>query len=312
MEPSVFPVKIYFEDTDCTGVVYHSNYLKYYERAREHVLGQHILVDIYNTTGKVFVVTRIENTFKEGARHGDNLEVRTIPVIESDWRLSFKQSVWRIADNSNSHDDKLLVSGKVEMVCINKLMEMTKLPDVIIAEFQKRFSRTPSPPSSVPRRKRLVPRKKISAQPTLLPSPFVYEQLVYFEDTDHSKIVYHPNYLKFCERARSHLFGVDKIANSQKDHGVFFLIYKCEMIFKKGAQLGDKLQIFTTPYRQSDFRLVFHHEIRIKKTPQDVDRKKMELLVTIKIELVTVDAKTEKLVRIPEAFMETVERKCQT
>ena len=32
-------IQIYYEDTDHSGVVYHANYLKYFERAREHMLG---------------------------------------------------------------------------------------------------------------------------------------------------------------------------------------------------------------------------------------------------------------------------------
>ena len=39
MTPHVHPVQINYEDTDHSGVVYHANYLKYFERAREHSLG---------------------------------------------------------------------------------------------------------------------------------------------------------------------------------------------------------------------------------------------------------------------------------
>ncbi|MCJ8271229.1 MAG: thioesterase, partial [Psychrosphaera sp.] len=37
------PVQIYYEDTDHSGVVYHPNFLKYYERAREHVIDSNLL-----------------------------------------------------------------------------------------------------------------------------------------------------------------------------------------------------------------------------------------------------------------------------
>ena len=91
----VHPVQIYYEDTDFSGVVYHANYLKYFERAREHLLGVKDLVDLYRDTGIGFVVYKAELTFKEGAVFGDSLEIRTTVRAESDYRAVFVQQVWR-------------------------------------------------------------------------------------------------------------------------------------------------------------------------------------------------------------------------
>ena len=70
-------MQIYYEDTDLSGVVYHANYLKYFERAREHLLGVDELVRLYYDDGIGFVVYKAELTFKDGARLGDSLEIRT-------------------------------------------------------------------------------------------------------------------------------------------------------------------------------------------------------------------------------------------
>ena len=51
-----FSVQIYYEDTDHSGLVYHANYLKYFERAREHLLGTDELVRLLAEEGKGFVV----------------------------------------------------------------------------------------------------------------------------------------------------------------------------------------------------------------------------------------------------------------
>ena len=89
------PVSVYYEDTDCVGIVYHSNYLKYFERAREKILGQEALVDLFDSSGRSFVVVKVKVGYKKAARYGDELIVRTIPTIESAYRLEFDQSVWR-------------------------------------------------------------------------------------------------------------------------------------------------------------------------------------------------------------------------
>ena len=56
-------VHIYYEDTDLSGVVYHANYLKYFERAREHMLGRAKLVQLLEEEGKGFVVCKCSLTF---------------------------------------------------------------------------------------------------------------------------------------------------------------------------------------------------------------------------------------------------------
>ena len=56
MDYHAHPVQIYYEDTDLSGVVYHANYLKYFERAREHLLGPTELARLYNEDGIGVVV----------------------------------------------------------------------------------------------------------------------------------------------------------------------------------------------------------------------------------------------------------------
>ena len=88
-------VQIYYEDTDHSGLVYHANYLKYFERAREHLLGTAELVRLLNDEGTGFVVYKAEMTFRRGAAFGDTIEVRTTVEQESDFRLAFKQDIYR-------------------------------------------------------------------------------------------------------------------------------------------------------------------------------------------------------------------------
>ena len=116
------PITIYYEDTDFSGYVYHANYLKYFERAREELLGVERLAKIFRETGVGFVVYKAELTFKEAAVHGDRLEVRTTVRAESAFRAIFDQAVWR------PDGKQPLVSGTLQLVCVDRKGKLVELP----------------------------------------------------------------------------------------------------------------------------------------------------------------------------------------
>jgi acyl-CoA thioester hydrolase len=72
-------IKIYYEDTDCGGVVYYANYLKYFERARTQYLEERGLsVAGLMKEGTVFVVVHAEVDYRAPARYGDWLVIETV------------------------------------------------------------------------------------------------------------------------------------------------------------------------------------------------------------------------------------------
>ena len=72
-------IQIYYEDTDCGGVVYHANYLKYFERARTQYLEERGLsVAGLMKEGTVFVVVHAEVDYRSPARYGDRLIIETV------------------------------------------------------------------------------------------------------------------------------------------------------------------------------------------------------------------------------------------
>jgi acyl-CoA thioester hydrolase len=117
-----FEVQVYYEDTDFSGVVYHPNYLRYFERAREHVLGAGELVRMWRDEKKGFVVYKATQQFKEGAVFGDLLEIRSTVRMESEYRVLFEQRAHRKADG------KLLVEATIEMVCIDGARQPVPIP----------------------------------------------------------------------------------------------------------------------------------------------------------------------------------------
>jgi acyl-CoA thioester hydrolase len=71
-------VKIYYEDTDCGGVVYYANYLRYMERARtEYLAARGYSVKTLMDQGTIFMVFRVEIDYKAPARYGDTIEIET-------------------------------------------------------------------------------------------------------------------------------------------------------------------------------------------------------------------------------------------
>jgi acyl-CoA thioester hydrolase len=120
-------VNVYYEDTDFSGLVYHANYLKYFERAREHLLGRERLVALWESEGLGFVVYKADLTFREGARFGDELEIRSTVSIQSDYRAVFDQRACRLGK------DKPLVSSEIHLVCVDREQRLVRLPESVRA-----------------------------------------------------------------------------------------------------------------------------------------------------------------------------------
>lgn len=90
------PIRVYYEDTDFSGYVYHSNYLKFCERARSdflRVLG--VDQNIMFANGGAFVVRRMICDFLRPAKFDDILMVETTPGEASGARFELKQRVLR-------------------------------------------------------------------------------------------------------------------------------------------------------------------------------------------------------------------------
>lgn len=122
MSQRVFDVRVYYEDTDHSGAVYHANYLRYMERAREHLLGPDTLAAMWHQQQVGFVVYKASLDFKAPAGFGDVLEVRTTVTVESAWRLGFRQDVHRKADG------RLLVAGRIELACVGPGGALIEVP----------------------------------------------------------------------------------------------------------------------------------------------------------------------------------------
>jgi tol-pal system-associated acyl-CoA thioesterase len=107
-----FPVRVYFENTDAGGVVYHAEYLKFLERARTEWL-RHLGFDhqaLARDHRAVFVVTALTIDFLKAARLDDNVAVSVHLESLGKVRCVFAQEIRR--------DDEVLVKAKVTVACV--------------------------------------------------------------------------------------------------------------------------------------------------------------------------------------------------
>ena len=119
-------VRIYYEDTDAGGVVYHANYIKYLERARtEYFRSRGFLVAELARNGFVFPVVRLEIDFKAPAIHDDLLTVSTCPTRVGGSSISLCQKIVRQSDG------KLLVDGVVTLACVSPALKARRIPQEI-------------------------------------------------------------------------------------------------------------------------------------------------------------------------------------
>ena len=106
------PVRVYYEDTDFSGVVYHANYLRYFERGRTEALraagGSH--AELMDTDGLAFTVTDLAIKYHRGARVDDELTVETTLTQMKGARMLFEQAVRR--------GEEVLASGTVTVACM--------------------------------------------------------------------------------------------------------------------------------------------------------------------------------------------------
>ncbi|MDP0106293.1 tol-pal system-associated acyl-CoA thioesterase [Glaesserella parasuis] len=91
-----FPIRVYYEDTDAGGVVYHACYLHFFERARTEFLRQlGFSQQLLLSQSMAFVVKKMEIDYKKPAYLDDFLTVKSIISELKGAKIVFKQTLWR-------------------------------------------------------------------------------------------------------------------------------------------------------------------------------------------------------------------------
>ncbi len=131
MTEFVWPIRVYYEDTDSGGVVYHSNYLNFMERARtewirslgfeqDELISQHQCL---------FAVHSMQLNFRKPARFNDALTVSSDLIKAAGASMEFEQKIFR--------DDELLCEAVVKIACLDSdRFRPRSIPAFILTEIQ--------------------------------------------------------------------------------------------------------------------------------------------------------------------------------
>ena len=133
MNPFVWKVRVYWEDTDAGGVVYHSQYLNFFERARTEWLrekGVH-QAKLAAEDNVLFAIRHMDIDFIQAARLDDELDVTVHTVDACGVRMTFSQDMKRCSDQ------QLVATAKLTAVCLRAdNFKPTRMPKWIRAEIK--------------------------------------------------------------------------------------------------------------------------------------------------------------------------------
>ncbi|MDR6771185.1 tol-pal system-associated acyl-CoA thioesterase [Azospirillum sp. BE72] len=129
-----YPLRVYYEDTDAGGIVYHANYLRFAERARTEMLylmgfrQKEMAEGSGDVTGVSFAVRRLTIDFDAPAKLEDTLEVETRIVDIRGASFAVAQVIRR--------DGRVLARADLQLVTINRAGRAVRLPDPVKAAME--------------------------------------------------------------------------------------------------------------------------------------------------------------------------------
>jgi len=134
---------------------------------------------------------------------------------------------------------------------------------------------------------------------------FIFKLRVYIEDTDYGQMVYHANYLKYFERARSEWadqagFGLDW----QKAHKVFFVVHSAKIDFLKPARLFEELEVISRITSVGKASIHFAQYLRLVEDPD-------KILCKAEVRVATVNENTRACALPKAPFFDSMRRLLQ-
>ncbi|MFA5093432.1 MAG: thioesterase family protein [Candidatus Omnitrophota bacterium] len=115
--------RIYYHHTDCGGVIYYANYLKFLEEARtEYFAEKNASIKQLADSGIMFVVARQEIDYKFPGKYGDELDVQTQIGVVTGVRIEFLHEIY-------NQDKQIIVKAKTILVCVDKNLRPQAIPE---------------------------------------------------------------------------------------------------------------------------------------------------------------------------------------
>ena len=128
-----YPIKIFYEDTDAGGIVYHSNYLKYFERARTSLLNL-LKIDQIKLSQKhdtKLVVRKGDIIWHKPAKLNDTLLIETCLKYAKNSSITLKQNAFIY----NENETDLLVTGSFQIVAVDNDFKVKRIKSILKSNF---------------------------------------------------------------------------------------------------------------------------------------------------------------------------------
>lgn len=129
------PLTVYYEDTDFSGYVYHANYLKFFERGREELIGTDFLRELFQR-GYHFVVGRAEVSYHKPAKHADRLTIVSRMRVSTSPVTLFEQAAY-LAATPGETEPKKLVSATIKLIGVDSSGKAARMPAEVLEHFRK-------------------------------------------------------------------------------------------------------------------------------------------------------------------------------
>jgi acyl-CoA thioester hydrolase len=131
-------IRIYYEDTDCGGVVYYANYLKYFERARtDYLEARGLSVAKLMNEGRLFVVVHAALDYRTPARYGETLIIDTVVPEMSPASITFSHVV------RERESGRLIVEGSARLAVTDGNGKVKRLDKHLVAALQSKAKGRP-------------------------------------------------------------------------------------------------------------------------------------------------------------------------
>jgi acyl-CoA thioester hydrolase len=130
----IWPVRVYYEDTDAGGVVFYANYLKFFERARTEMLRTmgYEQDQLIAKEGIIFVVRSVQVDYLNSARFNELIHVSAEVVQAKKASVTFEQFITR--------GDDVLTKSIIRCACLDaQTMRPKVIPDYLIEHFKNEY-----------------------------------------------------------------------------------------------------------------------------------------------------------------------------
>ena len=127
-----FQIRVYIEDTDAGGIVYHANHIRFMERARTEWLRSTGIAHYWHQKDYSFVVHQIQVKYVRPILMDDLITVTARVISCKAASFVLQQNIYR--------GEILLASGEVTLACLNKDLMLRRLPDEIRDLIQKELA----------------------------------------------------------------------------------------------------------------------------------------------------------------------------